>query len=158
MTLQGLCAFWRSSEAELESKPDMTRALRLVRQRALCLDEMELRQPGAFAQWLTTDAPDHRSAQLLGAFRTTTVQRGRLTSAAPAASAAGPAGGRESALPRVRLACDFRPCWPGEVLPRLDAKHADETMSSDECDGSQPGLTSRGRRTRGERALDVRSG
>ena len=56
MTLQGLCAFWRSSEAELESKPDIIRALRLVRQRALCLDEMELRQPGAFAQWLTTDA------------------------------------------------------------------------------------------------------
>ena len=56
MTLQDLCGFWRSSEAELDSEPDATRALRLVRQRAICLNEMELRQPAAFAQWVTTGA------------------------------------------------------------------------------------------------------
>ena len=56
MTLQELCGFWRSSEVELDSDPDVTRARRLVRQRALCLDEMELRQPDAFARWMTTGA------------------------------------------------------------------------------------------------------
>ncbi|HVQ18652.1 MAG TPA: hypothetical protein VMT27_06405 [Actinomycetes bacterium] len=55
LTLQELCGFWRRSEVELDSDPDVTRALRLVRQRAVCLAEMELRQPDAFAQWLTTD-------------------------------------------------------------------------------------------------------
>lgn len=56
MTLPDLCRFWCSSEAELDTEPVVTRTLQLVRQRAICLDQMEQRQPGAFAQWLTTGA------------------------------------------------------------------------------------------------------
>ena len=56
MTLPDLCRFWCSSEAELDTEPDVTRTLHLVRQRAICLEQMEQRQPGAFAQWLTTGA------------------------------------------------------------------------------------------------------
>jgi hypothetical protein len=56
MTFQDLCRFWRCSQVALDTAPNAFRALQLVRQRAICLDEMELRQPAAFAAWLTTDA------------------------------------------------------------------------------------------------------
>lgn len=57
MTFQDLCRFWRYSQVELDTVPIAPRALQLVRQPAICLDEMELRQPSAFAHWMTTGAP-----------------------------------------------------------------------------------------------------
>jgi hypothetical protein len=56
MTLQDLCRFWCISGVELDTDPGVTRTLQLVRQRAICLDEMEQRQPDAFEQWVTTGA------------------------------------------------------------------------------------------------------
>lgn len=56
MTLQDLCRFWCNSQAELDTFPKLPRVLQLVRQRALCMDELELRQPDAFAQWLKAGA------------------------------------------------------------------------------------------------------
>ena len=114
MTLDDLCRFWRNSQAELDTPPNVPRALQLARQRALCLDEMELRQPDAFAQWLKAGAPIDRPAQLLAGFRTAAVPRGRLTSLLPAAVPLGNrsagvgrrAVGRRAALARSRVTFD----------------------------------------------------
>jgi hypothetical protein len=56
MTLDELCRAWRASYSELQQCDDPRRRAEFVEARQQFLDELERRDPVAFAQWLRSGA------------------------------------------------------------------------------------------------------
>jgi hypothetical protein len=67
LTTAELCALWRKSRAGLHAAPTADGRARVAAARAVLLDELELREPEAMAEWLRSGAlePEGPSAYLV---------------------------------------------------------------------------------------------